>query len=162
MNSFGQSLSAWWQQLDQKQHLTLSYALPLMICLLLFLLFAPLIKHYQESKISHEKLLSSYQWLAQQQVIDTAAPISCGNLSLLSDSSDVQKLLDQQLSDRQLLNSQWQQLTDGWQLDMFAVDGNELLAWLEQATCQGVVLKNISLQKLGSSSLKASLELMVL
>lgn len=162
MNAFTQNLTNWWQQFETRQQRILVYAAPIIILLLLYLLLQPLFSHYQQSKQSFQSLRTSYQWLAEQPALETSAPSSCRHLSLLNDSTDFQQVLNQQLSDKQVLNPQWQQQSEGWLLNLQEVDGSQLLVWLEQATCQGVVLKAIDLKKQPSSRLNASIELVVL
>lgn len=162
MKALIQSLNDWWLQLESRQQRTLRFAAPIIILLLLYLIMQPLFSHYQTSKQRYQSLHTSYQWLAEQQVLETSAPTTCQNLPLLSDSGDFQQSLNQQLSDKQILNPQWQQVTNGWLLTLQEVDGSQLLLWLEQATCQGIVLKAIDLEKQSSSRLNASIELVVL
>lgn len=162
MKALTDSFSNWWLQLEPRQQRTLGLAAPIIILLLLYLLMQPVFSHYQTSKQRYQSLRTSYQWMAQQQALETSAPTRCRNLSLLSGSVEFQQSLNQQMSDKQILNPKWQKVTDGWLLTLQEVDGSQFLLWLEQATCQGVVLKSIDLDKQPSSKLNASLELRVL
>lgn len=167
MNDTLQNLSNWWQQLEDRQQRTLSFALPIIFLLVLFLLMQPLLSHYQQSKQRHQKIVTSYKWLAEQSALTTSAPKSCGDLSLMTNNPEFQQILNQQLNDRQILDPKWTQSADGWQLTLREVNGSELLTWLEQVTCQGIVLKSMSMHRTvlddqSSDWLDATIELEVL
>jgi len=132
-----------WHQLESRQKRNLTYAAPIILILFLFLLLSPLFSYYQTSKQYHEKLVASYQWLAEQPVLSASAPSSCRYLSVIENSTELQKILSLQLVERQIHDAVWKQSTDGWLLDLQEVDGQHLLSWLEQASCQGLLLKTI-------------------
>lgn len=162
MSMLAQNISNSWQQLGNRQKKVLAYAAPIILLLFLCLLLSPLFTYYQTSKKSYQKLVSSYQWLAQQQALITSAPSSCRHLSVIRNSSELQNILDQQLTEKQILDPVWEQSSGGWLLKVQEVDGQHLLGWLEQATCQGLLLKAIVLEKQASGKLNANIEMVVL
>lgn len=151
----------WWNGLQASERRTLAIAAPVVALLLLYLLLIePLWGYYQQHQRANQNLVASYQWLHQQAGTAATAPQVCQRVLPLND--EPRSALSASLRQQGLPQQQWQNLGEGWQLQLNSVDGQRFLRWLEQSVCQGLVVQKLELTRNSDNSVGVALQFVVL
>lgn len=161
------SLSKWWHSRTDRERRILTPAAALSVVLLLVLLFAPLLGRYLESKYHYATLTANYQWLQTFSDPDVVSNARCNDglnrLDQFKPGDLSQQLQTLGVTNRSAPGIESELYTtnaDGsYTVALKEIDGQQLLAWVEQLPCLGMVLNSLELERVSENYVTAKLKI---